>query len=413
MGPFEGVFSSGFAAWRDGDQRKVKIAFVIEQFDPSRGGVERNAFDVARQLANRGESVCVFTGLPPPPGVELPPGLQVLPVEVAPGSRLRRDARFEAAVRARMGRPADWDVVQGFSPTTLHTLYRVGGGTHGAYLRAMRSSWPIWKRAWERVNPKNRRRIRLERRIFAQPGLHVIANSRRTAQEVSADYGVTPERIHVIHNGVDRSVFHGGLRAHLGAGARRDWQIPPQAFVLATVGAGFARKGLRHTLAMAAALARRGVPAFTLVAGKGSVGRYARQARRLGIADRVRFLGRVPDAERVYAAADAFVLPSLYEPFGSAVLEALACGLPVVVTRCCGVSEVLEDGREGLLLDRPDAADRAADFLAELVRQPALREAFAQRAERTASELDMKHHVDRVLEVYHRVARERTVRGAS
>ena len=385
----------------------MRIAFLIEQIDPSRGGVERYAFSLARELAARGEVVRVFTRVPPPAGTELPAGLEIVPVEVAGRSHRRRHERFDAALRGRMGELSGWDVVQGFGPTALPglTFYRVGGGTHPAYLRSMGVSWPFWKQTWEQLNSKNRRRIALERRIFAQPHLQFIANSERTRREVCADYGVAPERIHVLHNGVDRNVFHPGLCARLGPTARAEWDLPPDAFVLASVGSGFARKGLRHTIDIAASLARRKVPVFALVAGKGSVGRYARQARQRGISDRVRFLGPVRDVERVYAAADAFVLPSLYEPFGIAVLEALACGLPVVVTRDCGVAEVLEDGREGLLLERPDESERAAGFLAELARDPVRRAALGERGQRTAFELDMKYHVERVLHLYRNVAR--------
>jgi len=384
---------------------------VIEQFDPSLGGVERYAFGLAGELAASGERVTVFTRIPPPPGKKQPAGLVVVPVAVPGGSRARRHARFDVAVHATIGDLRRFDVVQGFGQTTVHNLYRVGGGTHPAYLRAMRAEWSRWKLFFERANPRHRRRIAVERRIFSRPGLRLIANSERTRREVCADYGVEPERIHVIHNFVDHEVFHGGLRGSLGPEVRARWALPRDDFVLATVGSGFPRKGLRHSIAIAAALLRRGIPVRLLVAGRGPVHRYARIAERLGMAGRVLFLGRLPQVERVYAAADAFLLPSLYEPFGIAALEALACGLPVVVTRCCGVAEVLTDGREGCLLERPDDTRRASEFLAGLAADPDLRAAFAERAQRRALAFEPKQHVARVLEVYRRVADTRAVGG--
>jgi len=386
---------------------------VIEQFDPSLGGVERYAFGLASELVAGGERVTVFTRVPPPAGTEWPTGLTVVPVAVPRGSRARRHARFDAAVRATIGDLRRFDVVQGFGQTTFHNLYRVGGGTHPAYLRAMSAQWPRWKLWFERANPRSRRRIAVERRIFARPGLRLIANSQRTRREVCADYGVEPERIHVIHNFVDHEVFHGGLRGRLGPEVRARWALPREDFVLAAVGSGFPRKGLRHSIAIAAELLRRGVPVRLLVAGRGPVRRYTRIAEQLGMAGRVLFLGRVPQVERVYAAADAFLLPSLYEPFGIAALEALACGLPVVVTRSCGVAEVLTDGREGCLLDRPDDTQRASEFLAGLAADARLRTAFAERAQRRALAFGPKQHAARVLEVYHRVAETRAAGGGA
>lgn len=382
------------------ETKNLKIAFVIPQFDPSRGGVERYAFDLASGLVRRGQAVHVFTQLLPTGSTKLPKGLQVTRVVVPEGSNASRYRRFDAAVRDGLADLSDWDIVQGFGQTTLHNVYRVGGGTHPAYLRAMEPYWPFWKRAWEKINPKNRMRIATERQIYAQPGLHYIANSQRTKDEVCADYGVDPERIQVIHNGTDLQAFHPRLRETLRASRRAHYGLDAEAFVLAFVGSGFARKGLRFAIGITARLHLQGVPALLLVAGRDASAKYRRQARRLGIESAVRFLGSVSDVESVYAASDAFVFPSLYEPFGIAPLEALACGLPLVITQNCGVSEMLEDGREGCLLERPDEVERAAAFLLKLARDPALLALHRTRARQAAETLDIEKNIDRVLALY-------------
>ena len=378
----------------------MKIAFVIPQFDPSRGGVERYAFSLAAGLVARGQEVRVFTQVLPAANVSVPQGLQITRVVVPEGSRTARYRRFDAAVRQGLGDRTQWDVIQGFGQTTLHNLYRVGGGTHPAYLRAMGREWSVWKRAWEKINPKNRIRIATERRIYSQEGLHFIANSQRTKNEVCQDYGVESEQISLIYNGTDLEVFHPRLREELGAKTRERYGLSEDSFVLSYVGSGFARKGLRYAIEITARLRFQGVPVALLVAGRDSAAPYRRLARKRGVEGAVRFLGPVSDIESVYAASDAFVFPSLYEPFGNAPLEALACGLPLVITEDCGVSELLVDEREGCLLKRPDDIERGVAFLVKIARDPELHAVFRARARATAKNLDIEKNIDTVLALY-------------
>lgn len=379
----------------------VRLAFVIPGLDPARGGVERYASTLAAALAERGHAVHVFTEAPGPPEAERPAGVAIEAVPVARGPRATRHRRFDRAVRERLeASPEHFELVQGFGPTTVHDLYRVGGGTHRGYLRALAPYRPAWRRLYDSLRPKNRLRLRAERALFAQPGLRYIANSRLTRDEVVREYGVPPERIHVIHNGVDTAAFDPRALAPRRAEARARLALPERAQVGAFVGSGFERKGLRFAIAGLAALRARGVDAHLLVAGRGRNRRERREAAALGVAERVHWLGGVRDVAAVYAAADYGILPSLYEPFGIAVLEALACGLPVVASRRCGVAELLEDGREGVLLERPEDAPQAAGFLARLAQDEAFRAELRRRARATAEAHDLAGHADRVLAVY-------------
>ncbi len=374
----------------------LKIAFVIAQLDPARGGVERYASGLAAALARSGHDVTVFSEA----FRDLPDAVHAERVGSGRGPRSTRPLRFDAAARERLGDLSRWDVVQGFGPTTVHTVHRAGGGTHGAYLRAMGRVWPVWRRGWERIRLRNRIRIETERRIYRDPALRCIANSEKTRREVCRDYAVPAERIEVIHNGVDVEAFSPERRVAARVAARDRFGLGPEAFALAFVGTGFARKGLRHAIEMLARLRALKAPGVLLVAGRGATAPWRRLASRLGVEYAVRFLGPVRDVLDVYAAADVFVLPSLYEPFGIAPLEALACGLPVLLSRDCGVSELLEDGREGRLLARPQDVGGGAAFLAALADDPAAREAYGARARRTARLQDLDAHAARVLEVY-------------
>jgi len=138
---------------------------------------------------------------------------------------------------------------------------------------------------------------------------------------------------------------------------RQQLGIPAGAPLAVHVGSGFERKGVRFLLEAAARARTR---PWLVVAGRDKHGaRYASLARRLGIADRVRFVGGVSDVRPYLAAADSFVLATLYDPQPNAALEAMAAALPVVTTPQCGAAELLREGESGYVRDALDVAGLA------------------------------------------------------
>jgi len=156
----------------------------------------------------------------------------------------------------------------------------------------------------------------------------------------------------LIRNAVDADAFHPGLRDEMRAGVRQQVKIPANANVALHVGSGFERKGVA---ALLEAVALAPTKPWALVVGRDKrLPRYVELARRLGIAERTRFVGAVSDVRPYYAAADSFVLASLYDPQPNAVLEAMACGLPVVTTTKCGAAELLAENESGFVRDALD-----------------------------------------------------------
>src|SRR5438046_10718871 len=119
--------------------------------------------------------------------------------------------------------------------------------------------------------------------------------------------------------------------------------------------------------------------------------------------NRVQFLGEVLDLARIYAAADIFILPTIYDPFSNACLEALACGLPVITTRSNGFSEIIENGINGSIIDNPADLTGLRDairFWSDSSRRDTARAANIARA----SHFDISKNVERTLEVLTRVS---------
>src|SRR5262249_9132616 len=126
-------------------------------------------------------------------------------------------------------------------------------------------------------------------------------------------------------------------------------------------------------------------PFRLLIAGSPRTDSFERLARRLNVSDRVRFLGYCSDTRNCYFAADFLVHPTFYDPFSLVVLEALACGLPVVTSRYNGASELLNPPREGYVIDDPHDYERLAWCLAQLL-DPDRRAQCAQAARRAAQQ---------------------------
>ena len=117
-------------------------------------------------------------------------------------------------------------------------------------------------------------------------------------------------------------------------------------------GSGFGRKGLAFLVEALANLKNQA--GVLWVVGKGNPAPYQRQARRLGVAERLKFWGPQTDLAPFYQAATVLALPTIYDPCSNVVLEALACGAPVITTKANGAADFLTPGENGEILTRPD-----------------------------------------------------------
>jgi UDP-glucose:(heptosyl)LPS alpha-1,3-glucosyltransferase len=178
----------------------------------------------------------------------------------------------------------------------------------------------------------------------------VIAVSERVANDLRKYYHC-PAPIQVIYHGVNLELFSPANRGRLRAEARRRLNLPETEFVF--LFAGQLRKGVARSIQ---ALAR--VPRGRLVCVSPSPAEpYRALVKQLGLEERVQFCDFSDRVESFYAAADALLLPTPYDSFGMVVTEAMASGVPVVVSREAGASELIEHGVNGLLLE--DVTDQA------------------------------------------------------
>jgi len=191
----------------------------------------------------------------------------------------------------------------------------------------------------------------------------LVANSNLMKDDVSRRFGVPADKIHVIHPGYDSCRFNAGGREDFGPTTRAELGVKPGELLYGLVTSGdFEKRGLKPFLRAFAAVAAKRPEARALVVGKEArLGPYLALARELGIADRVIFRDPIPEVWRYYHALDVYVHPAKWEEFGMSVLEALACGLPVITGASVGAAELMKgEQREYVLADPAGAALESA-----------------------------------------------------
>jgi UDP-glucose:(heptosyl)LPS alpha-1,3-glucosyltransferase len=294
-----------------------------------------------------------------------------------------------------------FDIIHNQIRPYLPGVVTVGGGCHRYYLERILPRERGALGAWgKRISPLHRILLGLERRRYRPDGdTWVIANSRLNRDGILAYYPLPAERIRVVYNGVDPDRFTPGNAADFRAETRRALEFQDEDVAVLFVGGNFARKGLGLLLeATARSGATRARLRVAVVGGRQS-SRWDRLVHALGLDGRVRFVGPVAQPERYYAAADVFALPTHFDPFANAALEAMASGLPVITTRQNGVAEILAHGVNGLIADDPPTAAGLAALLAECGSADR-RRALGQAARETALGFSWAATAEATLDVY-------------
>ena len=243
----------------------------------------------------------------------------------------------------------------------------------------------------------DRVRLAIERRLYAgDQSRQVIAVSLGVKRELAEHYGVAASRCTVIPNGVDVNAFHPMRRATDGATVRRRLGIPAEAIVLILTANEFERKGLPVLLDALGMLGS--LRPWLLVAGEGDPSPYREELSSNALNGRVVFTGSVDDIGSLYAASDVFVMPTYYEAFSLATLEAAASGLPLVVTRVNGTEDLVRENENGLFIERE--ADSVAAALRNLLGDQERIQQLGHRAHISAQAYAWPVIIDRVMELY-------------
>lgn len=346
----------------------MRVAVVSRNFARTGGGAESYAVALVQQLAARHElHVFAQTTDEPVPGVtyhrvfrlcEKPRWINQLLFALATWWRTRRGFdvvhSHENSWHGRIQTVHVWP--------TRHNLFHGYGG------------WRLALR-WLKVllSPRLLTYVWLEgARLRPRPGRHVVAASDMLREACRQVYPAST--VSVITPGVQ---LPGELVPK--EEARRRLGLPLAGTLLLFVANDYARKGLDALLQALTQLSPE--VGLVVVGSRNPLPQYQAKARALGLAGRVHFLGPLPDVSPAYRAADVLAHPTLEDSYAMVVLEAMACGLPVVVSgpAHCGISRDLRDGVQALLLDDPRDASRLAALLRRLLGDAALAETLRRQ----------------------------------
>jgi len=219
-----------------------------------------------------------------------------------------------------------------------------------------------------------------ERRAYANPRTTLIACSRKTAKELRRFYD-RRDPIPVLYLGLDHTVFNPVRRTDLRQEARSKLQLPEDQLAVILVGNDWRNKGV---LALLEALEQlRDLPINLLIVSSEDSSQCRRLVKEKQLENRVRFLAPRTDIEFYYAAADVYAGPSLQDSYAMPVAEAMACGLSVIVSASAGVSEIITNEVDGLILDDPTDSNALATMIRRLHEDGPFRRRLGERAVET------------------------------
>ena len=349
----------------------MRLALVRQDF-VSDGAVERVTERALEALLERNVAVSLYTRSWPQTRLQL-----VEPVICNPfhlGS-LWRDWGFARAT-CRDIRRLQPSLVESHERMLCCDIYRAGDGVQAVWLEEQLKRASTSARLSALLSPRNRYLVAIEKRLYSSSWLRaVICNSKMVRDEILSRFAVSESKLHVVYNPVDSDYFHPGLRTERTKVLERH-RIDARATVYLLIAADFMRCDVGTAIDALAALPP---PAHLVIVGDDpDLERYHERARALAVADRVTFTGRTGDPRPYYGAADVFVLPSLYDPSPDTVLQAMACGLPVVTSSKCGAAELLNEHNAGLVAASGNPASLAAHM--GTLQDPAKRAHFAANA---------------------------------
>jgi len=333
----------------------MRLAIIRQRYAPA-GGAERFFEGALEALLERNVAISLYTRSWPQTKLQL-----IEPVICNPwysGSLMREWGFARSACRAIARSKAN--LVESHERLLCCDIYRARDGVHAVWQEERMKGASGLARLRLALSPYNRYMQTMEKRLFASPWLQaVICNSQMVKDEIRDRFGIPDAKLHVVYNAVDSEIFHPRLREQRPAVLQR-LGIEESATVFLVAGSGYEHSGAGAAIE---ALAELPSSVRLVIAGRERhARRYHQLAQATGVADRVIVAPADVDLLSCYGAADAFVLPTLYDPAPESTLEAMACEVPVVTSTKSGAAELVLANDAGLVCPAGDVAGLAAQM---------------------------------------------------
>ena len=370
----------------------MKIAIIRQKF-VNYGGAEQFVSGYTRYLAEMGHEVHIYANQWTP---SHHPNVKIHSVRAFTRNSFLRVLSFALfALQAISFR--SYDIVQSHERIWHQDIYRAGDGCHREWLERRSSYLPFIKRFFFKFNLFHQLILRLEKRIFEKGECKkIIAISEMVKRDILKHYRLPEDRVKVVYNGIQLDRFDPSNKKYFYDEVRQQLRISDQEVMILFVGSGFERKGLEYLIKSIQYVKEKN---WRLVlVGKGNWGKYLKFTTKKK-QEKITCLEPIDEIEKLYAAADFFILPSIYEPFGNANLEALASGLPIITSQNTGASEIITPKKEGIILEDPSNSKSIAEAIDYLM-DPKNREPMMKSARSLAEKFTQQRNASEMLKIY-------------
>lgn len=367
----------------------MQLAFCLFKYFPY-GGLQRKFLRFALACQARGHAIRVYTlewqG-------DRPEGFDLRVAPVKAWSNARRYEKFVAWVGEDLrAQPADRLV--GFNKMPGLDVYYAADPCYEEKARTLRN--PLY-----RLGSRYRIFSAFERSIFGSDSkTRIMLIAPRQIESFRKHYGTPADRFHLLPPGIGNDRRLPADAARLRAECRAEFGIADDELLVLQIGSGFRIKGLDRSLLALAHLPEdlRRQTHFIAI-GDDAPDSFLRQARTLGLADRVRITGGRTDIPRVMLAGDLLFHPAYQEAGGNVLLEAIAAGLPVLATAVCGYAHYIDEAAAGRVIPEPYAQDVADEYLRAMLADPEARRGWAQSGLRFAQKADIYDNAQRAADL--------------
>lgn len=287
---------------------------------------------------------------------------------------------------------------------SVHIVFAEYARKLEAELRLARQPISLWPRLLHR-KLYYQLAVLLERRVYTRSDISLILIAQRTLAELERFYG-RRQGYAIVYLGLDHDVFNPGRRAALRREARRALGLSPDQFAVLVIGNDWRNKGIP---ALFEALARlQDLPIALIVVSKEDLAPLRAVAAEKSMDSRLRIFPPRKDVEYYYAAADVYAGPSLEDTFALPPAEAMACGLPVIVSEANGTSEIITHGMDGLVLSDPRDASTLASMLRSLYENRRLGKQLGKRATEKAQQFTWERNGRELAAIFEEVLRRKS-----
>jgi UDP-glucose:(heptosyl)LPS alpha-1,3-glucosyltransferase len=344
-------------------EKRLKFATAILDFSTRKGGAERYLVDLCTRMAKEGHEVHVYAEH----WDEEIPDIVLHKVNTIPFPKSLRLLSFAIKATKQMDE-GNYDITLGVGNTLKADILQPHGGVHWAWFWRSLEAYEnpiIWiiKFLGRILSPHQWISGYIEGTPYRRKNYDkIIAISDMVKEDVINWYKVPEDRIEVVYNGVDIERFNPKNRKYREI-IRTKHGIGNE-FVILFVSNNFRMKGLKFLIKALAKIKKDGGPSLKLIIlGRDNNRTYLRLAKRLEFYHDLIFVGSTHEIEKYYGASDLMVHPTFYDACSLSVLEALASGLPVITTSSNGVSRIITDKSEGIVISTPKEIDKLAESI--------------------------------------------------